>query len=71
MSGTRLGQEVPYSESEVRRYIPDFIVCSSGQEDPLHLIVELRDTGARMPGEESTRRPLGPGSQHMTTVGVR
>ena len=39
-----LGLEVPYRYgSEVRRYIPDFIVLvDDGQEDPLHLVVEIK-----------------------------
>ena len=39
-----LGLEVPYLHgSEVRRYIPDFIVVlDDGREDPLHLIVEIK-----------------------------
>lgn len=41
-----LGLEVPYRYgSEMRRYIPDFIVVvddGHGREDPLHLIVEIK-----------------------------
>lgn len=39
-----LGLEVPYRYgSEIRKYIPDFIVLvDDGQEDPLHLIVEIK-----------------------------
>ncbi|NLG89928.1 MAG: DEAD/DEAH box helicase family protein [Clostridiaceae bacterium] len=39
-----LGFEVPYLHgSEVRRYIPDFIVVlDDGREDPLHLVVEIK-----------------------------
>jgi len=41
-----LGLEVPYRYgSETRRYIPDFIVLvddGNGEEDPLHLIVEIK-----------------------------
>jgi len=41
-----LGLEVPYLfASEKRRYIPDYIVVvddGRGQEDPLHLIVEIK-----------------------------
>jgi type III restriction enzyme len=41
-----LGLEVPYRYgSEVRKYIPDFIVCvddGHGADDPLHLIVEIK-----------------------------
>ncbi|MCX5820253.1 MAG: DEAD/DEAH box helicase family protein [Deltaproteobacteria bacterium] len=41
-----LGLEVPYRYgSETRRYIPDFIVLvddSRGENDPLHLIVEIK-----------------------------
>ncbi|MEA3278803.1 MAG: DEAD/DEAH box helicase family protein [Pseudomonadota bacterium] len=39
-----LGLEVPYRYgSEVRRYIPDFIVLvDDGHEDPLHLVVEIK-----------------------------
>jgi len=41
-----LGLEVPYRYgSESRRYIPDFIVLiddGKGEEDPLHLIVEIK-----------------------------
>ena len=48
-----LGLEVPYRYgSETRRYIPDFIVLvddGHGDDDLLHLIVEIKATGARMP----------------------
>lgn len=39
-----LGLEVPYRYgSEVRKYIPDFIVMvDDGREDPLHLVVEIK-----------------------------
>ena len=41
-----LGLEVPYRyRSEMRTYIPDFIVLvddGHGQEDPLHLVVEIK-----------------------------
>ena len=39
-----LGFEVPYRYgSEMRRYLPDFIVLvDDGQEDPLHLVVEIK-----------------------------
>jgi type III restriction enzyme len=39
-----LGLEVPYRyASETRTYLPDFIVLvDDGQEDPLHLIVEIK-----------------------------
>ena len=41
-----LGLEVPYRYgSEMRRYIPDFIVIvddGHGEDDPLHLIVEIK-----------------------------
>ena len=39
-----LGLEVPYRYgSETRTYIPDFIVLiDDGQDDPLHLIVEIK-----------------------------
>ena len=39
-----LGLEVPYRfGSESRKYIPDFIVLvDDGQDDPLHLIVEIK-----------------------------
>ena len=39
-----LGLEVPYLYgSTPRRYIPDFIVqVDDGQDDPLHLIVEIK-----------------------------
>lgn len=39
-----LGFEVPYRYgSDMRRYLPDFIVLvDDGQEDPLHLVVEIK-----------------------------
>ena len=49
-----LGLEVPYRYgSKTRNYVPDFVVLvddGHGQEDPLHLIVEIKGvTGARTP----------------------
>jgi type III restriction enzyme len=53
-----LGLEVPYRYgSETRKYLPDFIVLvedGHGPDDPLHLVVEIKDTGAK------TRRKRNP-----------
>ncbi len=45
-----LGLEVPYRYgSDVRTYFPDFIVhIDDGQEDPLQLIIEVKDKSATM-----------------------
>ncbi len=74
-----LGLEVPYRMgSEQRRYLPDFIVLvddGKGNDDPLHLIVEIKGyrredakekevhhghlLGARREQPQATIRPLG------------
>lgn len=46
MKNHNLGLEVPYRYgSEMRKYLPDFIVLiddGHGEDDPLHLIVEIK-----------------------------
>lgn len=70
-----LGLEVPYRfGSEMRRYIPDFIVLvddGHGPEDLLHLIVEIK--GYRREDAKEKKSTMEtywiPGVNHMTTHG--
>lgn len=70
-----LGLEVPYRYgSEMRRYLPDFIVLvddGRGPEDPLHLIVEIKGyRGEDAKEKASTMRIYWvPGVNHLGTHG--
>ncbi|MCU0864335.1 MAG: DEAD/DEAH box helicase family protein [Planctomycetes bacterium] len=70
-----LGLEVPYRfGSEVRRYLPDFVVLiddGRGPDDPLHLIVEIK--GYRREDAKEKKSTMGtywvPGVNHLGTYG--
>ena len=70
-----LGLEVPYRYgSEMRRYLPDFIVMvddGNGPEDPLHLIVEIK--GYRREDAKEKKSTMDtywvPGVNHLGTYG--
>jgi type III restriction enzyme len=70
-----LGLEVPYRfGSEVRRYLPDFVVLiddGRGPDDPLHLIVEIK--GYRREDAKEKKSTMDtywvPGVNHLGTYG--
>jgi type III restriction enzyme len=70
-----LGLEVPYRfGSEVRRYLPDFVVLiddGRGPADPLHLIVEIK--GYRREDAKEKKSTMDtywvPGVNHLGTYG--
>lgn len=70
-----LGLEVPYRYgSEMRRYLPDFIVLvddGHGPEDPLHLIIEIK--GYRREDAKEKKSTMDtywvPGVNHLGTYG--
>jgi type III restriction enzyme len=70
-----LGLEVPYRYgSEMRRYLPDFIVLvddGHGPDDPLHLVVEIKGYRGEDAKEKKTTMDVYwvPGVNHLGTHG--